>query len=689
MKSRWLFLVVTLFLVGFFVTGLLGTSTAMTFIWPGYSILGLAGVFSIICLFRETHFRVPHFCFGAVFALLCYLLIRAADSPVAYFSREDAALLIVCFLCYSIFLTLFTEGRWRNAFLWTVVSLIGVNLILAMAQRLISPSIWLIPGYERTFTDRVGGLFNHPDHFAGFLALGIPLMLAMASFSKRGPYARTILVTLSIMSLAAIIASQSAIGMISAAVGIFTFGAISLFIIWPNLLPMVKTTLIGGFVALAVIGSTVVYVNRVGVSYHAKQQVLARDGEMALIPVWKSAAKQFLESPISGTGSRSFYFYSRYFRPAGDTGNLREAEFAHNEYLQMLGDYGIVGLVMILALLALHFGSGLRFIRAYSGFRPVNGPPVPQSDHLGLTMGAIGALTVIGTLCCFDFVMHLPLIATLAAILLAILACPDPMSTAHRKTKRNYLPGGSVLFINRATCFASGLAIAIFGVIFTQSEWQYEMARLSFQGDQRNYKHFRHLQFARRLDPKNPFVMSLSGHAHAAAVRSDMADAERVEALRKADEYFTASRVLYPQDIYSAIGHSAVLDALGRHDAAAERIAFARQWAPLYGNLMLAEAEHFLRIGDLASAEELYTSADKAPVLRDNRSIERGLQTIDDWRKMAATQNPGGTGSRTAETTIPLPDAKVKEVAVGAKAEKEDLRPKEEVKKEDAPKESP
>jgi len=420
--------------------------------------------------------------------------------------------------------------------------------------------------------------------------------------------------------------------------------------------------------------SAAMYMNRVGVMYHTKQQVFSRNGDMALIPVWESAAQQFLVSPAIGTGSRSFYFYSRFFRP--DTGGGKaaptEAEFAHNEYLQMLGDYGIVGLVLILGLLAVHFGSGIKFVRAYSGYRPVNGPPVPQSDHLGLTMGALSTLIVIGTLCCFDFLMHLPLIATLAAILLAILACPDPMSTAHKKEKRKYLPGGSILFINRATCFASGLAITLFGVIFTQSEWHLEMAKLAFEGDQRDYRQFRHLQSARRLDPKNPFIQSLSGHAHAASVRADMADAERTEALQKADFYFSAARNLYPQDIYSAIGHSAVLDALGRHDSAEERIKYAREWAPLYGNLMLAEAEHHLRTGDLLAAEKSYALAVKASVMRDDFSARRGLQTIDDWRQVAAANGgddaKDATPGRTAEASNPIPDAKVKAVAVGAKA---------------------
>src|SRR5690606_15002445 len=106
MKVSWRFVVMVFFLAGFILTGLAGTSTAMTFVWPAYAFLGLAGALSIGLLFKEVGFSLPRWSTLAVFSLTVYLLIRASESPVAYFAREDASLIITAFLTYCLFLSL-------------------------------------------------------------------------------------------------------------------------------------------------------------------------------------------------------------------------------------------------------------------------------------------------------------------------------------------------------------------------------------------------------------------------------------------------------------------------------------------------------------------------------------------------------------------------------------------------------
>ena len=67
-----------LFLAGFVLTGLVGTSTSMTFIWTAYAILGISGILSIGLLFKEVGFTLPRWSTIAVFSLTAYLLIRAS-----------------------------------------------------------------------------------------------------------------------------------------------------------------------------------------------------------------------------------------------------------------------------------------------------------------------------------------------------------------------------------------------------------------------------------------------------------------------------------------------------------------------------------------------------------------------------------------------------------------------------------
>ncbi len=44
------------FLIGFLLIGMIGTSTSMTFVWPAYACMGLAGILSIGLLFKEMTF---------------------------------------------------------------------------------------------------------------------------------------------------------------------------------------------------------------------------------------------------------------------------------------------------------------------------------------------------------------------------------------------------------------------------------------------------------------------------------------------------------------------------------------------------------------------------------------------------------------------------------------------------------
>ena len=60
--------------------------------------------------------------------------------------------------------------------------------------------------------------------------------------------------------------------------------------------------------------------------------------------------------------------------------------------------------------------------------------------------------------------------------------------------------------------------------------------------------------------------------------------------------------------------------------------------APVYGNLMLAEAEHYLRIGKIEEAEEAYTASLNANAFRDSGAAGEGLLTITGW-KLIAEQN--------------------------------------------------
>jgi len=637
MASRWNIVVIVVFLVGFLLIGMVGTSTAMTFIWPAYAILGVAGVLSVGLLFKELSFTLPRWTTLLSFVLAVYLLVRASESPVSYFAREDAALIIVAFLSYCLFQSLFSTGEWRMRLAYAIAGLILVNLGFALVQMLISPGFWLIPGYERTVTHLPGGLFNHPEHFTGFLAALVPAWLSLALFGRIKKAFRFCLAGLALLSTLMVVATGGATSQLALVSGAAVFACLAILIVRHRINRQVKRLAVYLVVAAFLLISALAFSASVPIGRQIERTLLTRGADTSLPLIWKAGFEQATESPLLGTGSRTSYIYGRLFRNEALGSSTAEPEFIHNEYLQILADYGVIGLLILIMVLGMHSFIGLRFVRAYAAFGSKTGPILPKSDHLALVIGALGVLASIATLSLFDFVMHLPVFVIVASVFLALLAAPDPMAAALTSTPSSQLiPGGSLMFMNRAVVFGCGIAMTIFGLVFSQSEYHYERARLSFEADPAGFKHYRHLQKARGIDPGNPFIYTLSAHAQVAGITPEMADPARKQALEQADLYFNRARAIYPQDVFAAVGHAAVLDELGKKAAAMQRIQDAREQAPHYGNVILAEAEHYLRNGKISEAERSYGKALAAAAFRDAGAAERGLRTITEWKLIAA-----------------------------------------------------
>ncbi len=88
---------------------------------------------------------------------------------------------------------------------------------------------------------------------------------------------------------------------------------------------------------------------------------------------------------------------------------LEMVEQAHNDYLQIMADAGIIGLVIGIAFLILFFREGLRNIR------------VQNVSRRGIAVGAFAGCSAILIHSLFDFVLHITAISVLFLALMAIL----------------------------------------------------------------------------------------------------------------------------------------------------------------------------------------------------------------------------------------------------------------------------
>lgn len=123
--------------------------------------------------------------------------------------------------------------------------------------------------------------------------------------------------------------------------------------------------------------------------------------------IWSVTIKIIADSMPLGAGLGAFsQAYTRF-----DTlGGYERAEQAHNDYLQILADAGMVGLVLGGAFLFAFFRQGFLSSRVENAFRK------------GIAVGAFAGCFAILVHSVFDFVLHITAIAVLFLTLLAMLA---------------------------------------------------------------------------------------------------------------------------------------------------------------------------------------------------------------------------------------------------------------------------
>ena len=641
-------IIAILFLAGLLLNGLLGFGTSLTFLWPGYLALGVAAIASAFLPARTGGSgegpRPVAWCLAAAFLLAAFVAVRARLSPVAYFAREDMSLLGAWFITYILAAVVLSHPRRKR---WMAVALAGlavINIGLAFWQFTRDPSLWIVPGYARTYLDRSGGVFNNPNHLAGFLAAVTPLFISLAALGRMSPHSRLLLAFLSVLSLITLSLTKSRGGILAMAAGLLVVAIVLIWTfrgVWRRKTAIAVAGLVMGAVTVAGLGA--LHFDILGKRFGASAFSTAAEANRPLL--WASALEQNALSPLFGTGSRSFTYYSRKFRPPEMHVSVQEAGFAHNEYLQMAADYGWIGLALAMGFCLVHVWNGLRFFRGQDPARE-SGAAASPSDRLAGTTGALAGLAALGVHASVDFLLHVPAIAATAAILLGFLANPGFPEPRREASARNS-PQSRFAIAGRIAAVATGAALVYFGATFLRSEWHYERARLAYTGDQ-DISLFGHLRRSRELDPLNPFAHSLSGHAHLHALDPAMPPPVMNAYLQKALRHFESAVNLYPADVYAMIGLASCMDATGQHKEAEAVLSRAREWAPLYGNVMHAQATHFYRLGNLDQAEVFYHQAEASAAFRDWQSASRALDRIKRDRQKAS-RPPGQNIADTEE----------------------------------------
>jgi hypothetical protein len=269
----------------------------------------------------------------------------------------------------------------------------------------------------------------------------------------------------------------------------------------------------------------------------------------------------FLDSPVVGGGARAFS-YRALEKWDPDTLELwmGDPEFAHNEFIQLLSDYGLVGFVLVLALLFIHGILGVINL-------------VSEDDRdSGLSIWQLGAAGGLVAMLCqsyFSFIFHFPACVVLCAFQLAILASQSKEKPKNRPVFRftELVIGIGGLGVAAALAF---LGINFFkGYLLSKEAVQKLTAAESVEDV---FTGLETLEKAgdRSWDPKSFEIVARRAmlEANTALQGNDPAVAEKFNLRAKAA--FERSLELNPNFSAALAGLPRVEDALGNHAAAEE-----------------------------------------------------------------------------------------------------------------------
>lgn len=265
------------------------------------------------------------------------------------------------------------------------------------------------------------GPFVNRDDFAGFLELILPLGLALLVLDGERRERRLLVALFVVFPAAALVLSASRAGILGFVFELLLLGIL----VWIYGRRSQRWLLAGLALVMAAVAGWL------GVGYTIYRFQQAGGGDLPLadrMAMSRGAWRIFRDHPLVGTGLGTFEaVYPRY--ETSYTGYI--LTHAHNDYLELLAEGGVIGGGLGLAFLWILFRRGIRNVRR--ALTPVN---------RSLNGGALVACTGLLGHELVDFNLHIPsnLVIFLLISCLASTVIPEPISNPRHRPVPRHLP---------------------------------------------------------------------------------------------------------------------------------------------------------------------------------------------------------------------------------------------------------
>jgi O-antigen ligase len=521
-----------------------------------------------------------------VLSFAVYAVARYLTADIEYVARlEMIQVVVYAFLFFAIVNNLYRQESVQIVSFTLIFLAVGISSY-AVAQLLThSNHVWnLISPYP----GRASGTYISPNNLAGFLEMLLPLAVAYLLAGRMNAVLRILLGYAVLIMAAGLAVTLSRGGWVAAAVGLL---ALLLTLAghrnhrWRALLLLLVLLGAGTFFVTNYLSQTAGYMRHVEESESGSKFILA-----TRFDIWTAAERMWLDHFWWGVGPAHYDYRFREYRP--ESTQMRP-DRAHNDYLNLLADWGMAGGIIVLAGAAI-FVAGLaktwRYVR-----RSERDFGSGQSNRFAFFLGAATGLLALAVHSVADFNLHIPANALVGVTLLALLS-----SNLRFATERYWLIARLPVKILLTVTLAGGV------VYLTGQEWRrgHEaiwLARAERFPDYFSPQHTAALEKAFAAEPMNFETAYAIGEAYRA--ESFNGGDNYTDQAEMAMQWYLRARKLDRYDAYSCLRDGMCLDWLDRHDEAGKYFSQAEALDPNGYYTVAIVGWHYVQIGDYAAAK--------------------------------------------------------------------------------------
>ena len=526
----------------------------------------------------------------AVVAFMIYAVARYFTADIEYVARQE---LIQVLLFGFLFLAVVNNLRGQDEaelISFTLITLATLVAGYAAAQLMHhSNQVW---NMVSPYTGRASGTFISPNNLAGFLALLLPLALAFLLVGKVGIVTRILLGYALVVMAAGLAATFSRAGWMAAAAGIL----LVLGILTGHRNHRLKAVLLlaamlagGGIFISHYLSQTVGYMRRVATPGDIGSGVIDTTSRLEM---WNAASRMWRDHFWLGVGPAHYDYRFPEYRP--ESLQMRP-DRAHNDYLNLLADWGAAGGAIVFAGIGI-FIFGL--IRTWPHIRrQENDFGSGQSNRFAFFLGAAGGLCALAIHSTMDFNLHIPANALIGVTLLGLVTSNLRFATEHHWHRPK-----------TATRLALTVVLGSVALYFTLQECRRWPETLWLTRSERlpNFSPERAAGLAKAFasEPKNFKTAYDAGECF--RTQSLDGDANYAKLAQQAIDWYALALQANRHDGYSFLRTGMCLDWLGRPTEAENWFSQAEERDPNSYYMVANIGWHYVQIGDYAAARQWF-----------------------------------------------------------------------------------